>query len=315
MDSSKTCLLLVLVAACDMNPTYDADGDGDPTNDGCLTVDCDTPTPGFSFAFENSSLEPYVTRLAVGGEARLVVTNFDSSATSPRVGVASKDDAGLALTHLGGDGKSTTVIVQPTHSGVAWVAATNNLSTRERSAEAHDVNDVMLVIPATYYKEPSTRVLSGENRIAAALCSMPGCYATGSHFLVDSSLQISGLAKTAWDTFAVPFEAGSHAVVLDADSVGAVPFDLEVVDRVDGIGVDVRSAQVGGGSLCFHHTRGGDRVMSRTWQVTTSNTAVTVKAVPRYDNCIDYSAPSGTTASFEIRGTSGLTTTYELVVQ
>src|SRR5687768_11919397 len=94
---------LILPACVDLDPSHDANGDGDPANDDCWNTDCDSTPAYFTYERDVSSLDATGSRLAVGGRTRLRITSKDASAGAPVATPHANDGAGVSLTVVDSD--------------------------------------------------------------------------------------------------------------------------------------------------------------------------------------------------------------------
>lgn len=313
-----------MVACVDLNPNYDSNGDGDPTNDNCWSTDCDGNSPAyFNFTKEQSSLRPLDSRLALGGRSLLTAQSITSSTTPVTVSVSTRDTSALTLRQIAGGQDAITVEMRPTREGTAHLDASNGTSTQLFWSDVLEVKGVGLVLPQIYYAQPSTKIFVGATTLFATLCPTDCTLAytdiTGDRrLLVDSSLHLlpassPALAQSKWDTFTLPSTAGHYAIALQADSIGTLPFEVEIVDAVDGIGVDVAYSFQGSGRVCFYFKRGEDRVMTERPFFARPLSAELKLDVGQFTNCVRYTGPSGTTQAVEVTN-AGVTATVNIEI-
>ncbi|MBP9085947.1 MAG: hypothetical protein KBG15_07495 [Kofleriaceae bacterium] len=322
-----TALLLAgvstMVACVDLNPSYDSNGDGDPNNDNCWSTDCGGSTAYFNFTADQSSLRPHDSRLALGGRSLLTAQSIGPSTTPVAVSVSSRDTSAMMLRQIAGDQDAITVEMRPTREGEARLDANNGTSTQLFWSDVLAVKGVGLVLPHTYYAQPSTKFFVGATTLYATLCPTDCTLAytevTGdTRLLVDSSLHLlpassPALTQSKWDTFTLPSSAGHYAIALQSDSIGTLPFDVEIVDAVDGIGVDVKSSYQGWGQVCFYFKRGEDRVMSGQLFSATPLSAELKLDLGQFANCVRYTGPSETTHAVEVTS-AGVTATVTIEI-
>lgn len=91
--------------------------------------------------------------------------------------------------------------------------------------------------------------------------------AGGAERLVDATLALAGappaIALTDWDVLAVPPVAGTHRVVVRADSFGSYALEVPVVDQIDRLAPRVwqSASRVGESAIvCFHAYAGATEV-------------------------------------------------------
>lgn len=300
----RNILTMMLLFAASTPACVDSQGN-------CYGRYCDqTPPPSadlplFYFTFETSSLQK-VTAVAVGGRQRLTIVAEGFQAGPPLVTTIVANDSVLRIQNIASGTTTTTVDLHALSQGQVRFDVGNNKGTVQKVFDARTVSQFSLVLPNIYNAQPTTRVLRGEPKLYAQLlhCADLNCKASSTDLLIDSSLLLlpasaAGIRQSMWDTFELPNLAGNYPVLLQADSIGTVPYNIEVVDAGDSVDSEIISNSGGRGEVCFHLKRGADHVMTRIWNYVPASADWQLQP-GRYDNCVKYVGSPGATYVVEV---------------
>lgn len=277
----------------------------------CYGLYCEqTPPPSadlplFYFTFETSSLQKG-NAVAVGGRQRLTIVADGFQAGPPTVTSDVAHDSVLRIEDIASATTTTTVDLHALSQGEVLFNVGNNKGTVRKVFEARTVSQFSLVLPNIYNAQPTTRVLRGEPKLYAQLlhCSDLNCKDFSTDVLIDSSLLLlpasaAGIRQSTWDTLDLPNIAGNYPVLLQADSIGTLPYNIEVVEAGDSVDSEIISNSGGRGEVCFDLKRGADHVMTRIWNYVPTSADWQLQP-GRYDNCVKYVGSPGATYVVEV---------------
>ncbi len=270
-----------------------------------------------------------VARIAIGGTARVVVLDAESSTpfalpyttdtsrpTEARFGVTTevvaREPGEITVRGLA-EGSNYLRVLAPDGAlydrTVLSAAAVESRRLRPRYAGPEGGDSIVWA--------------SGSNEILVELRSAAGPAIPDSFgLLVDESLTLAmpGATQTAWNTVRVPAAAAGHRTLVISGGSGDASLDLETVDAPDTIKIGPDNAYplvtTGTSKVCFVARHGTRYVAGARWSLTMDGGQVTTN--PLLDTpdtgCAELHAFEAGTVRIHVTA-SGFTQTFEIVAQ
>lgn len=242
--------------------------------------------------------------LATGG--RVLVTASTPAPTEvlvelrwPAAGVASLSP----VTSMPG---STSVIVRGLTPGPADLEITAEADDTWFSIEVADLDRVELDV-GSVSRPPGSDIafLVGTNELEVHLLSPSNPYDGRRYRLVDDSLRFGAntsaqLKQTRWDVVGLPDTAGTYALTIESDAIGALVNPITLVNAVDAIVAETPVSSGASELICFHAQSGGQLVMTAGWSISPT-TGVTL-GPSGFQNCRYYHATADSQIVAEVAG-------------